>query len=130
MTDKEKEHLIESARMVQKNSYAPYSNFHVGAAVQTESGDVFVGTNIENASYGLTICAERSAIFTAISHGHARIRAIAITTINEKPTPPCGACRQVMKEFSMPNTLVIMAGREKEIEVKTVDDLLPFSFSL
>jgi len=130
MTDKETKELIESARMVQKNSYAPYSNFHVGAAVRTEGGEVFVGTNVENASYGLTICAERSAIFNAVSHGHSRIKAIAVTTSNEKATPPCGACRQVIKEFSMPNTLVIVAGQQGDIQVKTIEELLPFSFVL
>jgi cytidine deaminase len=130
MIEKEKIELIESARIVQKNSYAPYSNFHVGAAVRTENGEIFVGTNVENASYGLTICAERAAIFNAVSHGQPKIRAIAITSSNGKPTPPCGACRQVIKEFSTPNTVIIMAGSQKELDVKTIDDLLPFSFTL
>lgn len=130
MTENERLELVKSARMVQKNSHAPYSNFHVGAAVQTESGEIYVGTNIENASYGLTICAERAAIFNAISHGQHKIRAIAITSSNEKPTPPCGACRQVIKEFSDVNTLVIMAGKDQTFDTKTIDELLPFSFVL
>lgn len=130
MTEKKITELIDSARIVQRNSYAPYSNFHVGAAVRTEDGEIFVGTNIENASYGLTICAERAAIFNAVSHGQSRLRAIAITSSNDKPTPPCGACRQVIKEFSDVDTLIIMAGQNQTFDSKTVDELLPFSFVL
>jgi len=130
MTDTEKLALIKAARIVQKHSYAPYSNFHVGAAVRMENGETYVGTNIENASYGMTICAERAAVFSAISQGQRKLTAIAITSSNDKPTPPCGACRQVIKEFSDLDTLIIMAGKTLPFDSKTIDELLPFSFVL
>ncbi len=128
MTKKQKIELIEHARIAQKNSYAPYSNFNVGAAVLTEDDEIYIGTNVENVSYGLSNCAERSAIFNAISHGKKKIKAIAITSNSDNLTPPCGACRQVIKEFSDKNTIVIMSKNDNTYIEKYIDDILPLSF--
>src|SRR5579862_6343991 len=97
-----KEELLNLARAAQANAYAPYSKFRVGAAVLLENGDVFTGCNVENASYGLTNCAERSAIFAAVSKlggGNVKIRAVAVVNDHDVPCSPCGACRQVIAEF-------------------------------
>lgn len=120
--------LIDRAYAARGNAYASYSNFEVGAAVTTEDGEIFAGANVENASYGLTICAERVAIFNAITHGKRRIKAVAIVSSDEKPTPPCGACRQVIREFSDPEAIVIMAKSKEKWEKKTIAELLPFAF--
>jgi cytidine deaminase len=128
MKEDQKRELISRAHAVRRNSYAPYSNFHVGAAVLMEDGEIFVGANVENISYGLTNCAERSAIFNAISYGKRKIKAIAIATNDDRPIPPCGACRQVIREFSDAGTLIIMVGSTGVYETKTIDELLPFNF--
>ena len=130
MTEDQKRELVSSAYVARRNSYAPYSNLHVGAAVLMEDGGIFTGANVENASYGLAICAERSAIFNAISHGKRRIKAIAIVTNNDRPMSPCGACRQVVYEFADANTIVIMVGNSGPCNTKTINELLPFSFVL
>src|SRR3979409_384371 len=104
-----REGLLRSAREAMKNAYAPYSKFRVGAAILVASGEVFVGCNVENASYGLTNCAERSAIFTAVQQnkdGKLSIRAVAVVNGKELPCSPCGACRQVIAEFGQ-QTVVI-----------------------
>ncbi len=98
--------LVALATNARQSAYAPYSQFPVGAAVLTESGTIFTGANVENASFGLTICAERAAIFAAASAGERRIRTVAVVTGAADPTPPCGACRQVISEFG-PETLII-----------------------
>jgi len=95
--------LVQAARKAAANSYSPYSHFPVGAAVLTDEGRIFVGTNIENSSYGLTICAERAAIAAAVSQGQSRIRAVAVYTDTDRPVPPCGACLQVIAEFADPD---------------------------
>lgn len=128
MIEDQKRELINRAHAARQNAYAPYSNFHVGAAVLMEGGEIFTGANVENSSYGLTICAERSAIFNAISHGKRKIKAVAIATNKDKPIPPCGACRQVIREFSDAETLIIMVGSTGVYETKTIDELLPFNF--
>ena len=120
--------LIAAARKVQENAYAPYSKFTVGAALLAEDGTVYTGCNVENASYGLTICAERNAIFHAVACGCHTFQAIAIAGDGKGFTSPCGACRQVMAEFSIPQ--VIMAEADDTYVIKTLDDLLPSSFSL
>ena len=123
-TDRKK--LIDSAKEAAKNSYSPYSQFKVGAALFCEDGTIIKGTNVENRSYGLTICAERNAIFSAISAKKKKYIALAIyTPDSKKPLPPCGACRQVISEFVHSNFLIIMAGQDNYIE-KTVADLLPY----
>jgi cytidine deaminase len=131
LTPAERDMLLNAARVALKRAYAPYSNFRVGAAVLTDHGEVFTGCNVENASYGLTNCAERSAIFTAV-HGtkgtNLAIRAVAVVNGDELPCSPCGACRQVIFEFGE-NAIVIFKGRQGYLEMP-IQDLLPESFRL
>src|SRR5215510_11209149 len=113
--------LIRHARQAMKNAYAPYSDFRVGAALLTSTGKIYSGCNVENGSYGLTVCAERTAIFKAISEGHRRFTAIAITTATGEHVPPCGACRQVMVEFGR-KAKVILTGRNGEVKIFPLAD--------
>ena len=123
------EELIEKAKDASKKAYAPYSNFKVGACVLTENDKIYTGCNFENASYGLSICAERNAIGSAIAEGETKIKAIAIYSPNMYNCTPCGACRQVINEFKTENTVVItVAGNE--IITNTIDELLPGGFAL
>ena len=124
MTDKE---LIEAARKYRENSYSPYSHFKVGAAVLTKDGKVYGGCNIENSSYGLTNCAERTAIFKAVSEGEREFAALALIADTDGPCSPCGACRQVIADFRIPR--IIMANLRGEVKVVTLSELLPFAFS-
>ncbi len=126
-TPSEIEALADAARRVSKNAYAPYSRFQVGAAVLTEGGDIFAGCNVENASYGLTICAERNAIFQAAAQGKRVIRAVAIYTPTAVPTAPCGACRQVLNEFG-PEAIVLSLCDGPERIRATLAELLPKAF--
>lgn len=125
ISDDQREVLIAAARAARQHAYAPYSGYAVGAAVLTEDGEVVTGANIENASYGLTICAERAAIFTAVSAGARQILAIAIYT--ENACAPCGACRQVLSEFAddLPVYLCDTQGRFRETTLRA---LLPDHF--
>jgi cytidine deaminase len=123
------EELLERARLVRLNAYAPYSNFHVGAAVRTIDGNIFTGCNVENASYGATICAERVAISAAVAAGYKTFTQIAIIGDFNDPLPPCGICRQVMGEFSH-NATVLMTNLKGETIVSSVDELLPLAFNL
>ena len=109
-------------------AYAPYSKFQVGAAVVTESGKIFTGCNIEVSSYGLTICAERVAIFKAISEGEKDFGSIAIAAETEAHCPPCGACRQVIADFS-PNMEIILINKNGKIKTTSIQELLPEAFS-
>ncbi len=124
--------LITKSREVLKNSYSIYSNFRVGAALQTKDGNIIVGTNIENASYGLCNCAERTALFTAYTMGYRKddIIAFAVTTDVDHMVSPCGACRQVMSELLNENTPVFVVYGKDEIKTFTtsVKELLPYSF--
>jgi cytidine deaminase len=122
----ENEELIRRAKSALENSYSPYSYFRVGAAIRTEDGTVFIGTNIENVSFSLSMCAERVAIFTAISKGHRSFTDLAIVSSSGEPTFPCGSCRQVLYEFS-PQTKIHLEGNGKEVFRLT--DLLPYAFS-
>lgn len=127
----ERDKLLSAARDALKRSYARYSNFRVGAAVLTDEGEIFTGCNVENASYGLTNCAERSAIFTAVQETKAArlsLRAVAVITADDVPCSPCGACRQVMFEFGE-NAIVIFKGQTGYREM-SINDLLPESFRL
>lgn len=108
-------------------AYAPYSQFRVGAALLTEDGTVFTGCNVENASYGLCLCAERVAIASAVAAGHRSFRWIAVATSSSPPSPPCGMCRQVMTEFS-PTLGVTLVNPKGELVETTADALLPGSF--
>lgn len=127
MIEQELQKLIQAAIEMRKQSYSPYSNFAVGAAVLSDDGYVYGGCNIENASYGLTNCAERTAIFNAVSDGKRNISAIAIVADTDRPCSPCGACRQVIGEFKIP--CIIMANLKGEYKKVTLEELLPFSFS-
>jgi len=125
VTDEQK--LIEAARAARENAHAPFSNFRVGAALRTKSGKIFQGCNIENATLGLTVCAERVAIFKAISEGERDFAAIAVVCDTEKLTPPCGPCRQIIWEFcgDIPVTLANLRGK---VEHETSGSLLPRPF--
>lgn len=127
LTPQTKNYLLEKAREARMLAYAPYSGYQVGAAVLTDDGLVFSGNNIENAAYPSSLCAERVAIFKAVSEGHTHIQAIAVVTQNGGS--PCGGCRQVMREFGG-TTLEVLIGNDKgEILVETnLDELLPRSF--
>lgn len=118
--------LVARARDVRERAYAPYSGFRVGAAVLAEDGTVHVGCNVENASYGLSICAERSAVVAAVAAGCTRFRAIAISVDGDRPVAPCGACRQVLGEFS-PDVRVISEAGERR-EEWSLSGLLPAPF--
>lgn len=127
MTELEIQKLMDCAIKARENAYSPYSHFAVGAALLCEDGTLFEGCNIENASYGLTNCAERTAIFKAVSEGHIKFKALAVVADTEGPCAPCGACRQVMAEFKIP--LLIMGNLMGNIKIVTIEELLPFSFS-
>jgi cytidine deaminase len=120
--------LVERASAVRPRAYAPYSRFAVGAALRAGSGEVYVGVNVENASFGLTICAERSAICAAVSAGETHIQAIAICAEGAEPVPPCGACRQVIREFGA-EVRVIMTNTEGARRSLDIAALLPASFT-
>jgi cytidine deaminase len=119
--------LIAVAKQARENAYAAYSNFRVGAALKAQSGRVYTGCNIENASYGLTCCAERVAIFKAMSEGERGFEAIAVVTDTDKLTPPCGACRQVIWEMCG-DIPVILANLKGKVEHETAGELLPRPF--
>jgi len=119
--------LIEKAKEARLKAYAPYSKFIVGSAVMTDDGFIFTGCNVENISFGLSICAERVAIFKAISAGYQKFKAIAIVGDTRGPCVPCGACRQVMIEFS-PEMDVIMTNLQNEIKIQKAKELLPNAF--
>lgn len=129
MADKKKE-LLAAARKARKNAYAPYSQFHVGAAVLGAGGRIFSGCNVENASFGLTCCAERIAIFAMVAAGEREIREILVIGESEEFLPPCGACRQVIAEFASPSTVVHMCNRQGQSRDTTVAELVPFIFHL
>jgi cytidine deaminase len=126
----EQNRLLEAALAAQQRAYAPYSKFYVGAAVLTDSGNVYTGCNVENASYGLTNCAERTAIFSAVAAEgpETKIRAVAVTNAAEVPCSPCGACRQVIFEFG-PSATVVFQG-DKGFVSMAAGELLPSGFSM
>lgn len=121
--------LIIKALGAREKAYAPYSKFKVGAAVLMENGEIYSGCNIENASYGATNCAERTAIFKAISEGQKEIIAIAIVGDLRKYTYPCGICRQVIAEFGSSKTSIILARDENDYIVKNLEEILPGAFT-
>ena len=126
MDNTEKE-LVEAALEVREKAYAPYSNFKVGAAIRTKEGKVYVGCNVESASYGLTVCAERVAIWKSISEGKHKITQIAVVADTEELTPPCGVCRQIIWEFGgdIPVTLANLNGKTETVQMR---ELLPRAF--
>jgi cytidine deaminase len=127
----ERDLLLEKARSVLQQAYAPYSKFHVGAAVLTEAGNIYVGCNVENASYGLTNCAERTAIFSAVAAEGPGMRLRAVAIWNDPPGPcsPCGACRQVIFEMGR-NCVVLFQGEDGQVVEVHASDLLPYGFIL
>ena len=127
MSASERRSLIDAARAARENAVARFSNFKVGAALETPDGTVITGCNVENATYGLTICAERVAMFKALSEGHRVFSRVAIVADTEDPTPPCGACRQILWEFGG-DLDVILANLTQEKGVHRLKDLLPLPF--
>ncbi len=119
--------LVTAARTARKRAHAPFSHFRVGAALETADGQVITGCNIENATYGLTICAERVAVFKAVSEGHKAFRRIAVVADTAEPTPPCGPCRQILWEFAG-DLEVILANLKKETGRFRLSALLPLPF--
>ena len=126
MTELEIQKLMDCAIKARENAYSPYSHFAVGAALLCEDGTLYEGCNIENVSYGLTNCAERTAIFKAVSEGHVTFKALAVVADTEGPCAPCGACRQVISEFEIPR--IIMANLRGDYTVVELEGLLPFRF--
>lgn len=121
--------LIAQTRKAMEHAYAPYSHFYVGACLVTKSGRIYTGVNIENSSYGLTNCAERTAIFKAISEGEREFAQLLVVGNTIKPLAPCGACRQVIAEFCAPDMPVILVGNEDTQLETTIAELLPYGFS-
>jgi cytidine deaminase len=120
--------LIEAARAVRAHAHAPYSRYQVGAAVRAGSGKIYVGANIENASYGLALCAERSAVAAAISAGEKNIGAVAVVTATSPPAAPCGMCRQVLAEFGADDLPIALVNDAGERTDTTLGALLPHAF--
>lgn len=129
MGDINYEELIKKASEAKEKAYVPYSKFKVGAAILTGNNKVYTGCNIENASYGATNCAERTAIFKAVSEGEKEIRAIAVVGSEDELTFPCGICRQVISEFALQNIEIIIGKNENEYVVKTLEEILPGAFT-
>lgn len=123
--------ILDKAFEAMDNAYAPYSNYHVGACVKTKDGKYHIGANIENASYGLTNCAERSTLFHVYSLGYRQedIESMALVTGGNTLGTPCGACRQVMVELLKRDTPVVIANKHNQAMVTTIEELLPFSFT-
>ncbi|MDR0286106.1 MAG: cytidine deaminase [Clostridiales bacterium] len=124
------EFYLKQARLAMQNSYAPYSGFRVGACVLTDSGNFYLGTNVENASYGASICAERSAVSAAVTAGDGKISAVFIISDSDYFTTPCGVCRQVISEFAFPDAEIICANSKGTYKVYTLIELLPEAFNL
>jgi len=127
ITDEERQDLIDLANEARRRAYAPYSNYPVGAALRTRSGRVFTGVNVENAAYPTGTCAERTAVFKAVSEGEREFEVIAVVTDNGGY--PCGACRQVLAEFGLDTVVLIGNGECQLVEQTTVRDLLPGAFT-
>ena len=126
LTDEKRQELIQAAKQVRTKAYAPYSNYQVGAALLTKTGKVFLGVNVENAAYPDTICAERSAVVSAVSAGERDFEAIAVATSNGGT--PCGSCRQVLSEFGLDIEVLLVDENGDLIQQNTVRELLPGAF--
>jgi len=127
LTNEERQKLINLANEARRHAYAPYSNYPVGAALRTKTGRIYTGVNVENAAYPQTMCAERVAIFKAVSDGETEFDAIAVVTNNGGS--PCGGCRQVMAEFGLDMIVLLAGGSEKLVKESTVSELLPEAFT-
>jgi cytidine deaminase len=130
ISSEDRDRLIKAAQAAAKNAYAPYSQFRVGAALLTAKGEIFAGCNVENASYGMTNCAERTAVFAAVAHSGPKldIRAVAVLNANDLPCAPCGACRQVIHEFG-PEAIILFPTAQGWTE-SHITELLPEGFRL
>ena len=126
LTDKKRQQLIETACEVRSKAYAPYSNYQVGAALLTRTGKIFTGVNVENAAYPDSICAERAAVFSAVSAGEREFEAIAVATRNGGT--PCGSCRQVLSEFGLEIEVLLVDEKGRLVQQNTVRELLPGAF--
>jgi len=126
LSDEKRQELIQKANQARSRAYAPYSNYQVGAALLTKKGQIFTGVNVENAAYPDSICAERSAVFSAVSAGERDFEAIAVATRNGGT--PCGSCRQVLSEFGLDIVVLLADENENLIQEKTVRELLPGAF--
>lgn len=124
----DKEQLLQQAKEIREKAYVPYSKFPVGAALLTKTGKVYLGCNIENAAYPVTCCAERVAIFKAISEGEFEFEQLAVAADTDRPVPPCGSCRQVMSEFFHKDTWIHAANLSGAVKSMTMEEILPFSF--
>lgn len=122
------EDLVARALAARAQTYSPYSNYAVGAAVQTSDGRVFTGANVENASYGLSVCAERAAILAAVNAGAKELRAVAVATSTTPPAAPCGVCRQTMAEFADDAMPIVLVNDRNERTETTLGELLPHAF--
>jgi len=125
------DNLLQKAKEAAENSYSPYSGFKVGAALQLKNGKVVTGTNVENVSYGLTICAERAALVRAVSEfgPEIRLEAVAVANLNEAASPPCGACRQMLAEFAEPDAAIVFPAADG-IRQMRFDEVLPLAFDM
>jgi cytidine deaminase len=127
LSEESLQQLIETAKSARLQSIAPFSNFLVGAAVKTEEGKVYTGCNVESASYGLTVCAERVAIWKALSEGERQFTELAIVADTESLTPPCGTCRQIIWEFAK-NATIVLGNLRGETQIVSIKELLPRAF--
>lgn len=127
LTNEERHYLIDLANEARRRAYVPYSNYPVGAALRTKSGKIFTGVNVENAAYPTTICAERTAVFTAVTAGEREFEVIAVVTDNGGT--PCGSCRQVLAEFGLDTIVLIADGEGNLIRETTIKELLPGAFT-
>jgi cytidine deaminase len=129
LTERDRE-LLEAARAARARAYAPYSGYRVGAALRTGGGEIVTAANVENASYGMTICAERAAVAAAVAAGHRRFEAVAVAADGTEPASACGACRQVLREFPNGPDLRVLLGAESgdALVVTTLEELLPGGF--
>lgn len=122
--------LVEAAKAARERAYCPFSNFKVGSAILTDAGEMFVGCNVENRTFGLTVCAERVAILSAVAQGQRKIAAVVAMTDTDPPSPPCGPCLEVMTEFGRPDLPVLLANIQGESEEYRLIELLPHPFEL
>ena len=128
LTEQEILNYIDEANKLLEKAYVPYSKFPVAALLIDDNGNVHKGVNVENASFGLTLCAERNAITTAVTENMEKIKVLVVTGNTPEPISPCGACRQVIREFSDNDTVIILANKDKKYKITSLEELLPYSF--